>query len=157
MAGIGRSSPVTADPETALALAAALQRVANWAGAEMPLSPAAAVALTRKFEIAAHAEVERGVRRVREEGQNWAEIASLLQLDALPRDAGSKAMLAFAYCAGLPAAPKFAPPSFSWHCPACHQAVIDFGPERAQQGHVPGCERLAADVADWEHEQEAPQ
>ena len=145
------------DPETALALAAAVQRVANWAGAETPLSPAAAVALTRKFEIAAHAEVERGVRRVREAGRNWAEIASLLQLDALPRDAGNKAALAFAYCAGLPAAPKFAPPSFGWHCLACHQAVTDFGPGRAQQGHVPGCERLAAAAAGWAHEQQAPQ
>lgn len=145
------------DPETALALAAALQRVANWAGAQLPLSPAAAVALTREFDIAAHAEVKRGVRRVREEGRNWAEIASLLQLDALPRDAGDKAALAFAYCAGLPAAPKFALPSFGWHCPACHQAVIDFGPGRAQQGHAPGCERLAADVAGCEREQQAPQ
>jgi hypothetical protein len=148
---------VPTDPETALALAAALQRVANWAGAEMPLSPADAVVLTRKFEIAAHAEVQRGVRRVREEGQTWAQIASLLLLDALPPDAGSKAALAFAYCAGLPTAPKFAPPSFSWHCPACHQAVNDFGPGRAQQGHVPGCERLAADVAGRQQEQQAPQ
>jgi hypothetical protein len=148
---------VPTDPETALALAAALQRVANWAGAQTPLSPAAAVMLTRKFEIAAHAEVKRGVRRAREEGRNWAEIASLLQLDALPPDAGSKAALAFAYCAGLPAAPKFAPPSFGWHCPACHQAVTDFGPGRVQHGHVPGCERLAADLAGWEHEHEARQ
>lgn len=89
------------DPETALALAAAVQRAARWTRAEMPLSPADSVALVRRFEVAAHAEVERGVRRVREEGRDWAAVAVLLQLDALPRTAGDAAALAFAYCAGL--------------------------------------------------------
>jgi hypothetical protein len=70
------------DPETGLALAAGAQRLANWTGTAMPPSPAAVVTITRRLELAAHAEVERAARRVREEGQGWAVIASLLGLDA---------------------------------------------------------------------------
>ena len=54
------------DPETGLALAAAVQRLANCTGAAVPPSPAAVVTIARKLEIAAHALVERAVRRVRE-------------------------------------------------------------------------------------------
>ncbi|MGA8461142.1 MAG: hypothetical protein WB800_37490, partial [Streptosporangiaceae bacterium] len=65
------------DPETSLALAAAVQCLASGAGAEVPPSPAVVVTIARALEIAAHAQVERAVRRVREEGQDWAVIASL--------------------------------------------------------------------------------
>jgi hypothetical protein len=51
------------DPETRLALAAAVQRLANWTGTAVPPSPAAVVTLARQLEIAAHAEVERAVRQ----------------------------------------------------------------------------------------------
>jgi hypothetical protein len=148
-----------ADPETRLALAAAVQRLANWAGAAMPPSPAAVVTIARRLELAAYAEVERAVRRVREEGQGRAVIASLLGLDALPCHVDDPARLAFDYCAGLALPPEFDQPRFLWDCPACGHTVADHGPAtspaRSQQGHADGCERLAADVAEWQHGQEA--
>jgi hypothetical protein len=49
---------MSADPETSLALAAAVQRVASWTGAGMPPGPAAVVTIARRLEISAHAEVE---------------------------------------------------------------------------------------------------
>lgn len=144
------------DPETSLALAAAVQRVATWTGAATPPSPATVVTIARRLELAAHAEVERAVRRVREEGQSWAVIASLLGLDALPCHVEDPARLAFDYCAGLARAPEFDRPRFVWDCPACGQTIADHGPggspARSQQGHADGCERLGADVAEWEQD-----
>jgi hypothetical protein len=107
------------NPETALALAAAVQRVASWTGAATPPDAAAVVTIARRLEIAAHAEVERAVRRVREEGQSWRAVASLLGLDDLPCYVADPAKLAFDYCAGVALAPAFAPPRFCWDCPAC--------------------------------------
>ena len=72
VASAEEATPMPTDPETSLALAAAVQRLANWTGAAVPPSPAAVVTIARRLEIAAHAEVERAVRRVREEGQGWA-------------------------------------------------------------------------------------
>src|ERR1700691_1723606 len=96
------------DPEARLALAAAVQRLANWTGAPMvPPPPAVVVTIARRLDLAAHAEVERAVRRVREEGQGWAVIASLLGLDALPCHVDDPARLAFDYCAGLARPPEF--------------------------------------------------
>jgi len=142
------------DPEISLALGAAVQRLANWTGAEVPPSPATVVTLARKLEIAAHAQVERAVRRVREEGQGWAAIASLLGLDALPCHMEDPAGLAFDYCAGLARPPEFDQPRFLWDCPACGHTIADHGPTespaRSQQGHARECERLVADVAGWE-------
>lgn len=147
------------DPETRLALAAAVQRLANWTGTAMPPSPAAVVTIARGLELAAHAEVERAVRRVREEGQGWAVIASLLGLDALPCPVDDPARLAFDYCAGLARPPEFGRPRFLWHCASCGQTVADHGPADSptgsQEGHADGCGRLDADVAEWQHEQEA--
>src|ERR1700691_2926931 len=100
-------TPMSTDPETRLALAAAVQRLANWTGVAMPPSPATVVTIARKLELAAHAEAERAIRRVREEGQDWAVIASLLGLDALPCHVDDPARLAFDYCAGLARPPEF--------------------------------------------------
>jgi hypothetical protein len=113
------------DPETRLALDAAVQRLANWTGAAVPPSPAAVVTLARRLERAAHAEVDRAVRRVREEGQGWGAVASLLGLDGLPCHVEDPGRLAFEYCAGLPLAPTFAAPRFCWDCPACGRTVAD--------------------------------
>jgi hypothetical protein len=119
-----------------------------------PGPAAALVTIARHLEIAAHAQVERAVRRVREEGQDWAVIASLLGLDALPCHVDDPASLAFDYCAGLARPPEFDRPRFLWDCLACSQAIADHGPAdspaRSQQGHAGGCERMLADVAEWE-------
>lgn len=79
---------------------------------EVPPSPAVVVTIARALEIAAHAQVERAVRRVREEGQDWAVIASLLGLDALPCHVADPARLAFGYCTGLARPPEFDRPRF---------------------------------------------
>jgi hypothetical protein len=147
-------------PDISLALAATIQRVAAWGGAATPPAPADVVTIARRLEIAAHAEVERAVRRVRGEGQGWPVIASLLGLDDLPCDVADPARLAFDYCAGLARPPEFDRPRFLWDCPACGQTIADHGPAgspaRSQEGRAAGCERLVGDVAKWEHEQELP-
>src|ERR1700691_4748671 len=95
------------DPRARLALAPPVQPLGNWTGAAMPPSPAVVVTIARRLELAAHAEVERAGRRVREEVQGWAVIASLLGLDALPCHVDDPARLAFDYCAGLARPPEF--------------------------------------------------
>jgi hypothetical protein len=142
-------APMPVDPDTSLALAGAVQRVAGWTAAPMPLSPGDIARAARRLEVAAHAEVERAVRRLREDGQGWRAIAVLLGLDQVT-DIIDPAMLAFDYCAGLPTAPTFAPPRVCWDCPSCGQTVVDLGPTvcpaSSEQGHAADCERLAADV-----------
>jgi len=146
------------DPEIRLALAATVQRLANWAGAAVPPSPATVVTIARKLEIAAHAEVERAVRRVREDGQGWPAIASLLGLDALPCHGGHPARLAFGYCTGLARRPETGRPRFLWDCCACGQTVAGHGPTStpasSEQGHADGCQRLAANITEWQHARE---
>jgi hypothetical protein len=145
------------DPETRLALAAAVQRLANWAGAAMPPPPAVVVTIARRLGLAAHAEVERAVRRVREEARGGR--LSRRCSAWTPCHVDDPARLAFDYCAGLARPPEFDQPRFLWDCPACGQTVADHGsassPARSQQGHADRCERLAADVAEWQHGQEA--
>lgn len=149
---------MSVDPDTSLALAAAVQRVVGWAGTPMPPSPGDIARAARGLEVAAHAEVQRAVRHLREDGQGWRAIAVLLGLDQVT-DIIDPASLAFDYCAGLPTAPTFAPPRVCWNCPSCGQTVVDLGPTAdpasSEQGHVADCERLATDVAEWEHTQEA--
>jgi hypothetical protein len=81
-------------------------------------------------------------------------IASLLGLDALPCHVDDPARLAFDYCAGLARPLEFDRARFLWDCPACGQTIADHGPADnpadSQQGQVGGCERLVADVAEWE-------
>ncbi len=119
---------------------------------EVPPSPAVVVTIARALEIAAHAQVERAVRRVREEGQDWAVIASLLGLDALPCHVADPARLAFGYCTGLARPPEFDRAPVPVGPPRCGQTIADQkpadSPACAQQGHAGGCERLAADVAE---------
>jgi hypothetical protein len=60
---------------------------------------------------------------------------------------------AFDYSARLARPPEFDRSRFCWDCPACGQTVADHGPAGSpagsQLGHADGCERLAADVAEW--------
>jgi hypothetical protein len=140
-----------------LALAAALQRVVSWSGADAA-DDAMAVQLGRELERAARAEVVGAVRRLRGAGRSWREVAGFLGLDgeSLGVAIADPARLGFDYCAGLPAAPVFALPSFRWECRACGQTVTDRGPDvqgaegaEAELGHASGCRRIAApDVAD---------
>ena len=82
-------------------------------------------------------------------------IAALLDLDALPCHLADPAQLAFDYCAGRARRQGLDRPRFLWDCPICEQAIADHRPASApassQRGHADGCERLATDVAEWEH------
>jgi hypothetical protein len=72
------------DPETALVLGAAVQRVARWTGAGTPPSPAAVVSIARQLEIAVHTEVVAALRRLREDGETWRVISSGLRRCCAP-------------------------------------------------------------------------
>jgi uncharacterized Zn finger protein (UPF0148 family) len=93
----------------------------------MPLSPGDIARAARRLEVAAHAEFERAVRRLREDGRGWRAIAVLLGLDQVTGIV-DPAVMAFDYCAGLPTAPTFALPRVCWDCPSCGQTVVDLGP-----------------------------
>jgi hypothetical protein len=93
-----------------LALAAALERVAAWSGGD-PRDDAVAVRAGRELERQVRLAVVASVKRLRAEGRTWRDLAALLGLDSesLGTPIADQAELAFAYCAGLPRAPTFAP------------------------------------------------
>jgi hypothetical protein len=116
-----------AGQDLAGAAAAALERIARELGAQVVppgadptqlLAPAAALRVARQVELAARAEVDRQIRRAREDGLSWHEIGALL--DFAPLAAHSKtsvAQYAFDYTIGPhPAAPWYDPPVFTWNC-----------------------------------------
>jgi hypothetical protein len=100
----------------------------------MPPSPVTVVAIAHRLGLAAHAEIERAVRRVREEGQDWAAVAPLLGLDALPCHVDDPARLAFDYCAGLARPPEFDQPGSYGICPACGHTIADHQPRQQRAG-----------------------
>ena len=99
----------------------------------------AAVALERE----ARRQGRDAVRYAREDGKSWAQIGEAM---------GADAAAAFAYATG-PA--DLAGPFTWWRCPDCGETISDRGPEignpaDTEEGHGPGCARLAAAVAAWE-------
>ena len=139
-----------------LALAAALERVAAWSGAD-PRDDAVAVRAGRELERQARLTVVAAVKRLRAGGRTWRDLARLLGLDSesLGVPIADESELAFAYCAGLPRAPTFARPSLIWECRSCGEAIVDLGPgvkgDEAEFGHAAGCDRLTThDVAWWD-------
>jgi len=131
-----------------LALAAALERVAAWSGAD-PRNDAVAVRAGRELERQARLAVVAAVKRLRADGRTWRDLAALLGLDSesLGTPIADDAELAFAYCAGLPRAPTFVRPSLIWGCRSCGHTVVDLGPDvrgnEAELGHAAGCRRIA--------------
>ena len=139
-----------------LALAAALERVTAWSGAD-PRDDAVVVRAGRELERQARLTVVVAVKRLRAEGRTWRDLAALLGLDSesLGTPIADEAELAFAYCAGLPQAPTFARPSLIWGCTSCGRTVVDLGPDaksdEAELGHAVGCWRITSnDVARWD-------
>ncbi len=92
------------------------------------------------------------VRRAREDGHSWPDVAAALGLDGSAGDGRSAAEAAYDQVAGQPG---FRPRAFAWTCPACRSTVVDRGPEAGcpedcEEGHVKGCQRLAAAIAAWD-------
>jgi hypothetical protein len=170
---------VTAAPQAIVALAAqaapaaaaSIEDISRQTGASIirrpgafayPEPPAEALRIVSRFGRAARAASAVQVRRAREAGLSWHEAGALLGFGEL---AGHSARTVGEMAADYAAGPRrtngwFDPcPAFCWECPGCRQATADHGPAaspgRSQQGHADGCERLAADVGEWE--QEAPQ
>ena len=120
--------------------------------ARLPMpGPALAAALT--LWQAAGQEMRTQIRRSREAGQSWAELAvplrSVLDLpeDAAPYEAGTAA---FDWAAG-PARRAFDDRYVIWRCPSCERLVSDYGPdagspEESETGHSPSCARLRAAI-----------
>ena len=113
---------------------------------------AAALALWR----VARGETRRQLRRVRETGGSWADLAVMLRpvLD-LPDDAPAyeRAAAAFEWAAG-PRRGLLDDRYVVWRCPACGGLVTDHGPDAGppadrEPGHARGCTRLADDVDAW--------
>jgi hypothetical protein len=138
-----------------LALAAALERVASWSGAD-PSDDAVAVRAGRELERQARLAVVAAVKRLRAEGRTWRDLAALLGLDSesLGTPIADAAELAFAYCAGLPRAPTFTRPSLIWECRSCGEMVVDQGPDvkgdERELGHAAGCRRIATHHVGWD-------
>ena len=151
-------------PDETARLATSAQRAASAAAASVATglaAPSAAVRAVRALELAVHAEVRDRIRQAREDGDSWAAVGEFLGFGPIATGGpGTLAELAFAYAAGpLTVDPAFpVPPSFRWDCAACGRTIADYGPVDGpaadQDCHADGCERLAADVKDWE--QEAP-
>ena len=147
-------------------LAAEAQAAARDAAARMILhdeaslsSSAAAVRAVRALELAVHAEVLSHIRRAREAGESWAAIGELLGFSPIAAEGpGTLAELGFDYAAGPRTIDPWFPalPVFRWDCPGCGARIADHGPDKGptsdQDGHKDGCVCLAAETADWEHE-----
>ena len=92
------------------------------------------------------------VRRAREDGHTWPDVAAALGLDGSAADGRPAAEAAYDQVAGQPG---FRPRAFAWICPACLSTVVDRGPEAGrpedcEEGHAKGCPRLAAAIAAWD-------
>ena len=90
-------------------------------------------------------EARRQVRRAREVGLSWAELAPAVDAE--------DAVSAYEWAAG-PGSSRWDVRSVVWRCPTCRQLVTDRGPydghpDDEERGHAAGCDRHAADVAAW--------
>lgn len=116
-------------------------------------APAAALVAALTLWQAAGREMRTQIRRSREAGQSWAELAVPLRpvLDvpeSAPLDGAATA--AFGWAAG-PARRMFDDRYVSWRCPACGGLVTDHGPdagspEDSEAGHSASCPRLGAAI-----------
>jgi hypothetical protein len=116
-------------------------------------TPGAALAAALAVWQAAGREMRTQIRRSREAGQSWAELAvplrPVLDLpeDAPPYEAGTAA---FDWAAGPPRR-TVDDRYVIWRCPSCGRLVSDYGPgagtpEDSETGHSSTCARLGAAI-----------
>lgn len=108
----------------------------------------AAALLSRMFIT----QARRQVRRAREAGVSWADLAPALDME--------DGQAAFEWATGGGIADQWRRSAVTWRCPACGGLVGDYGPYEShpadnESGHTTDCTRLAAAVAAWEAEQAA--
>ena len=108
--------------------------------------PLAGLTAARHLEHAARYLTGTYAKAAREQGRSWPDIGTALGYKPGPGDLtpAESAFRAVAYDLGH----EF---RFYWGC-ACGETIADNGlelanPRDAEEGHAPGCPRLAADVA----------
>jgi hypothetical protein len=151
------------------AVDAAIVRMARAAGApvhERPIAvgygitapdtePLAGIGFALMLTDAAGHEIHRYIQRARQDGAGWRQIGQALRLERdVQERGGDLGAEAFEYAAGSPAQ-RFDRLWFHWTCPACQQAITDYGPydshpDDCERGHADGCQRRAAAVAAYQ-------
>lgn len=151
------------------AISAAILRMAAAAGAEvrdrppypgaawtvLQPAPADGIRFASFLRDAATAAVRDHIREGRREGMTWAQLGEVLGLREAAEERGAWiADLAFDYAVDAAHARPFGVVSFPWRCPACDGLVSDRGPSNGsahdnEPGHVEGCTRFAALVAEY--------
>lgn len=107
----------------------------------------AALLLSRLFT----AEARRQVRRAREAGVSWADLAPALDME--------DGEAAFEWATGG-VEDQWRRSSVPYRCPACAELIADYGPyenhpEDNESGHTTDCTRRAAALAHWSDQRDA--
>jgi hypothetical protein len=133
----------------------AVERLPRYEGDQFPEpapTPLAGLWAADHLAQRARSEVATHVRRAREAGLSWDEIAQTLNME--PDGGRTVAETTYERFAGSPAHWSLHGPSFTWRCPACGQLIGDRGPyeshpEDNQPGHANGCTRLRDEIDRW--------
>ena len=134
---------------------AAIERHARYEGDQFPEpapTPLVGLWAANYLSQRARSEVATHVRRAREAGHSWDEVAQTLDME--PDGGRTVAETTYERFAGSPASWSLRGPSFVWRCPACDQLIADRGPyeshpEDNQPGHANGCARLRGEINRW--------
>lgn len=102
-----------------------------------------------KLRNAARYEAGRQITRARQRGHSWTQIAATTG-DGTGYDAFRRFFHQDTSDYGMWEAPRC-----YWTCLTCGGSISDYGPEPGhpvdcEHGHEENCQRLLADVADWE-------
>jgi hypothetical protein len=113
--------------------------------------PLAAIIAAVALRNAASASLARSARNAREDGRTWEEIGEAAGCERNPVNGDTPGTTVFY----LLASDYGSGPSVTWACLACRKTVFDRGPEvghpaDAEQGHAPGCARLAETIRAYE-------
>ena len=129
------------------------------------VEPLAGASAARAIELAAQQAARGYIRDAREAGHTWHQVGQALSLN-LGSDrlqiGDTVAEVAYDYAAGPPDTETARPygRSFAWTCTSCDKTISDRGPGNSpaddEHGHAEHCRRLAAAVAAWQAECEAP-
>jgi hypothetical protein len=115
--------------------------------------PIACLEAARELERAAHALQVDYIRLAREAGRSWSEIGDGLDLH-WAASANKESIADEAYDYALRYDPRPGRRTFTWTCPACHQAITDNGPyidpPGQEHGHADSCPRWSARLARWQ-------
>jgi hypothetical protein len=108
--------------------------------------PVAAVRAALLLSRLAERDARRHVRRAREAGVTWADLAPAVDAE--------NAEAAYDWAAGASSDP-WRSPTVLWRCPSCGELVTDHGPYEShptdrESGHAAGCPRHTGEIAAWQ-------